>query len=143
MKQAPFIIERVYQAPVEKVWQALTDKKKMKEWYFDLSEFKPEVGFEFTFFGGTEEKQYKHLCKVTAAVPNKKIAYTWRYEGMEGNSEVSFELFEEGPQTRLVLTHTGLETFPKGDPNFARESFSAGWTDLIGRMLPDYLAKHS
>jgi uncharacterized protein YndB with AHSA1/START domain len=142
MKQQPFVIERVYQAPVEKVWQALTDKKKMKEWYFDLAEFEPEVGFEFSFWGGAEDKQYLHLCKVTAAIPNKKIAYTWRYEGYEGNSEVSFELFAEGDQTRMILTHTGLESFPKDDKNFARESFAAGWTELMGTLLPNYLTKH-
>ena len=30
----------------------------MKQWYFDLAEFKPEVGFKFQFMGGTEDNQY-------------------------------------------------------------------------------------
>jgi uncharacterized protein YndB with AHSA1/START domain len=46
----PFTIERTYSASVKKVWEAITDKAKMKQWYFDLSEFKPEVGFEFFIF---------------------------------------------------------------------------------------------
>ena len=44
----PFIIEQVYDAPIGKVWQALTDKDKMKEWYFpQLKKFEPVVGFKF------------------------------------------------------------------------------------------------
>ena len=26
-------------APVEKVWNALTEKEEMKKWYFDISDF--------------------------------------------------------------------------------------------------------
>ncbi len=44
MKTEPFVIERTYNAPISKVWKAITDKEEMKEWYFDLAEFKPEVG---------------------------------------------------------------------------------------------------
>ena len=51
MKTEPFVIERTYNVSIDKVWQAITDKEKMKQWYFDLSDFKPEVGFEFTFPG--------------------------------------------------------------------------------------------
>ena len=50
---------------------------------------------------------FVHLFKVTEVVPQKKLAYTWRYKDFEGSSLVSFELFEEGDKTRLRLTHTG------------------------------------
>ena len=58
--QAPFVIERVYRAPVEKVWKSITDKDQMKQQYFDLDEFWPEVGFEFNFDGGKDDKVYHH-----------------------------------------------------------------------------------
>jgi uncharacterized protein YndB with AHSA1/START domain len=54
MDAQPFIIERTYATPVGKVWEALTDRYKMEQWYFKLKEFKPEVGFEFSFIGGSE-----------------------------------------------------------------------------------------
>lgn len=141
MNNEPFVIERTYNAPVERVWKALTDKQQMKQWYFDLSEFKPEVGFEFTFDGGSEEKTYKHLCKVLEVIPNKKLSYSWRYKDYEGNSVVSWELFDEGDKTRLRLTHTGLETFPQVSKDFARESFAQGWTYIAGTSLKNYLEK--
>ena len=136
----PFVIERTYNAPIEKVWNALTDKDQMKKWYFDLAEFKPVVGFEFQFYGqGHKGEQYLHLCKVTQVIPGKKISYTWSYDKYEGVSEVSFELFAEGDKTRLKLTHEGLETFPSNNPDFAKQSFSDGWTMLIGTLLKDFI----
>jgi uncharacterized protein YndB with AHSA1/START domain len=140
MNEDPVIIERSFNAPAERVWKAITDKEEMKKWYFDLAEFKAEPGFEFQFEGGTETKKYLHLCKVTEAFPNKKLAYTWRYDGYEGNSFVTFELFPNGEKTKLMLTHAGLESFP-AIPDFAKENFVQGWTDIIGRSLKEYLEK--
>src|SRR3954471_3794897 len=104
------IMERILDAPVAKVWKALTDVHQMREWYFDLKEFKPEVGFEFDFVVEHKGRSYHHLCRVTEALPQRKIAYSWRYNGEVGDSLVTFELFSEGTKTRLRLTHEGLET---------------------------------
>ena len=73
MKQEPFVIERTYNAPVSKVWKAISDKTQMKEWYFDVSDFKPRVGFEFQFTGENEGKIFVHLCKVVEVENEKKI----------------------------------------------------------------------
>ena len=127
------IIERTFTAPVARVWKALTDVEEMRRWYFDLEEFKPEVGFEFEFIFEHEGMKYHHLCKITEVIPQKKLAYTWRYKGHEGDSLVTFELFAEGEKTRLKLTHEGLETFPKL-PAFARENFKQGWTSIASEL---------
>ena len=139
MKSEPIIIERVYDAPIEKVWKAITDRDQMKQWYFDLQSFKPEVGFEFQFTGGNEDRTYIHICKVLEVIDRKKLKYSWRYEGFEGNSFVSFELFPEGEKTRLKLTHEGLETFPADTPDFDKKNFVAGWTEIIGSNLKKFV----
>jgi uncharacterized protein YndB with AHSA1/START domain len=64
MKQEPFVIERTFNAPIKKVWKALTDVNEMRQWYFNIAAFKPEVDFEFVFTGGSPEKSYLHKCKV-------------------------------------------------------------------------------
>lgn len=138
-KDAPLVIERTFDAAVDRVWQAITERSLMKQWYFDLAEFKPEPGFEFQFYGGTEERRYLHLCKVVGVIPLKKITYSWRYDGYEGNSFVTFELFDEGMKTRLKLTHEGLGSFPKSNPDLARGNFVEGWTSLIGTSLKEFL----
>jgi len=132
------IVERTFDAPVMRVWKALTDVSEMRQWYFDLKDFKPEVGFEFEFVVEHEGTTYHHLCRVTEVIPQKKIAYTWRYHGHEGDSLVTFELFPEGEKTRLKLTHEGLDSFPK-TAAFARENFEKGWTQLIGSELKQFV----
>lgn len=142
MSTMPFTIERVYNAPSDRVWEAITDKDKMKQWYFDLSEFKPEIGFEFQFYGqGHKGEQYLHVCKITDVEPGRKLRYSWSYKGYEGMSYVTFELFPEGDKTRLKLTHEGLETFMTTNPDFAKESFMKGWTELIGTYLKNFVEK--
>ncbi|MDQ6479848.1 SRPBCC domain-containing protein [Dyadobacter sp. LHD-138] len=134
----PFVVESTYRAPVGKVWQAITDNAKMRQWYFDIAEFKPEVGCEFEFYGENEGVKYRHLCIVTAVEKEKKLAYSWRYDGYPGNSLVTFTLFPEGDKTRIKLTHEGLETFPDLK-DFKRENFAAGWNEIIGTMLKEYV----
>src|SRR3569833_1988842 len=139
MKDEPFVIERTLNAPPEKVWQAITDREKMKQWNFAIAEFKPEVGYEFTFTGGTPENCYLHLCKITKVDPGRILQYSWRYDGYTGNSFVTFELTPEGNATKLKLTHEGLDTFPADNADFARGNFVEGWTYLIGKSIKEFV----
>jgi len=134
----PLIIERTFDAPGAVVWTALTDVEAMRRWHFDLPDFKAEAGFEFEFTVEHEGFTYRHLCRVTEVSPQRKIAYTWRYDGHSGDSLVTFELFPQGDKTRVRLTHSGLETFPRL-PAFARSNFERGWTELVGASLKDYV----
>ena len=138
MSNKPVVVEITYNVAVEKVWNAITVNDEMKKWYFDIASFKPEIGFEFEFTGGNENKIFLHLCKVTEVVPGKKLVYSWRYDGFDGISYVHFELSDLDDQTRLVLTHTGLESFPPV-PDFAKDNFVAGWNYILGTSLKNYL----
>jgi uncharacterized protein YndB with AHSA1/START domain len=138
----PIMIERIFNAPVPRVWQALTDVDQMREWYFDLKEFKAQIGFEFDFVVDHEGNSYHHLCRVTEVIPERKIAYTWRYKGEPGDSLVTLELWPEGERTRLKLTHTGIETFPK-TPAYARKNFEAGWNTIVNSELRQFVEKQT
>ncbi|MFZ1978023.1 MAG: SRPBCC domain-containing protein [Bacteroidota bacterium] len=141
MKNESFVIERTYNAPILKVWKAITDRNNIKQWYFDIAEFKPEKDFEFRFSGGTENRKYMHLCKVTEIIIGRKLTYRWRYDGYEGDSVVTYELFEEAEKTRLKLIYIGLESFPTDNPDFAKERFAEGWTYIIGTSLERFSEK--
>lgn len=140
MTTESIVIERTFEAPIAQLWKALTDVEEIRQWYFDLKEFNPEPGFEFEFVVEHEGISYHHLCRVTEVIPEQRIAYTWRYKGEPGDSLVTFELFPEGNKTRLKLTHTGIETFPK-TPAYARKNFEAGWTAIVGSELKEFVEK--
>lgn len=134
-------LERIYEAPIETVWEALTEKEQMKHWYFDVSDFKAEPGFTFHFTGGDDQVKYLHLCEVIEADKPNRLSYTWRYENIEGTSLLTFELFAESAnKTRLKLTHSGLN-FKTDDPNFKPSSFNAGWTEITGTSLRNFVEK--
>jgi uncharacterized protein YndB with AHSA1/START domain len=132
------VIERTFNAPVGRVWMALTNVEQMRHWFFDLEDFKPNVGFEFEFVVEHEGSSYHHLCCVTEVVPEKKIAYSWQYKGEQGCSLVAIELSAEGKMTRLRLTHSGIESFPK-TPAYSRKNFETGWTAIIGSELKNFV----
>jgi len=136
LAKTPIIIERVFDAPRDIVWKAITDPNQMRQWYFGpLNSFKPEVGFETQFTVRHNEKDHLHIWKVTQVVPGKKIAYNWKYGGKPGESSVSFELFPEGNKTKLKLAHEGLETFlPEANPELARGNFVQGWTHFTSAL---------
>ena len=143
METKPLIVERSFKASIEKVWKAITDKDQMKEWYFELKEFNAEKGFKFQFTGGDEKEQYLHQCEVIIADAPNKLSYSWTYpEHNNGYSVVTWELFKEGEnKTRLKLTHEGLDTFPKDQPNFAVASFTEGWNNILGASLKKFVEK--
>lgn len=141
MENKPLIIEQEFRAPVELLWRAITDKELMKKWYFDIPDFKLELGAKFHFEGSAEETCYVHLCEILEIVPFKKLKYSWKYEGYKGLSFVTFELEPIGNITKLKLTHEGLETLPSENAHFKKDNFTQGWKFLIQESLPQYLGK--
>ena len=122
-----------YNVPIEKVWQDLTDKDKMKKWYFpQLQKFEPIVGFKFQFDDNSAEYQKEWI--VTKVAEGKTLSHSWAYRNYPGSSEVTFDLFADGNKTRLGVTQTGLESFPN-DHHFKRERFEWGWDNLLGQNL--------
>ena len=122
-----FVITQVLNAPIDLVWEALTDAQLLRQWCPYFPDFRPEVGFESRFLlGSDKDHQYLHIVHVTEVVEKKKLSYTWRYNGYAGNSLVTFELAKEGSGTKLVFTHEIIEPFPD-DPAFAKENFAEGW----------------
>lgn len=129
----PLVKEFEYKAPIENVWQALTDVAKMKQWYFpQLQKFEPVVGYPFQFDDGNSGYQKEWI--VTKVKANKTLAHSWTYKGYPGSSEVIFDLSADESKTRLRVTQTGLESFPN-HPHFKRERFEWGWDNLLGQNL--------
>jgi len=139
----PIILEQTYNAPVSVVWKALTDPAQMREWYMPhISDFKPEVGFKTEFTVHHDGKDYPHIWQVTEVEKKKKISYEWLFGGNPGHSVVTFELTPVGVKTKLVFTHTGIESF-RGDINVGlkRENFMEGWTQLVHQLLKNFVEK--
>jgi uncharacterized protein YndB with AHSA1/START domain len=140
MNTEPIIVEETYRAPIERVWDAITSKDQMRKWFFEsINDFVPQVGFYTKFDVSSGEKNYLHVWRVMEVVPNQRLTLEWKYGGYPGDSFVTFELSRSGEGTHLKLTHLGLDTFPRDDPAFTRDSCIQGWNYFLCQRLKEFL----
>lgn len=140
ISDAPIIVEQIFDKPVNDVWKAITDVDQMKLWFFEnIPDFKAEVGFKTQFNVEAPSRDFMHLWTISEVIPNRKIVCNWKYEGLQGSSFVTFELFEKEEQTKLVLSTKVVEDFDGSIPEFERESGVEGWTYFIKNRLAEYL----
>jgi uncharacterized protein YndB with AHSA1/START domain len=124
------VVERTINAPPARVWRALTDPAELKEWLPFMANFKLLVGNELRFkLGKDRDHQYLHVSKLIEFTREEKLVYGWRYDGHDGNAEITYELAPMGHgSTKLRLTCQITEPFPADNPDFATSNFEEGWT---------------
>jgi uncharacterized protein YndB with AHSA1/START domain len=112
-------IERLLPGPAERIWDYLTRSDKRRQW-LAAGPMEPRVGGRVEHLFRHEElssepapERFRDMQsspvmrgEVTECDPPRLLAYTWPGDG--GSSEVTFELFPEGANTLLVLTHRRL-----------------------------------
>lgn len=141
MEKGPVVKEVILNASVDKVWRAITDTKKMKEWYFNIEEFIAQPGFQFKMYGEKKGVKFPISCTVKEVEQNKKLSYTWNYDDFPAETLLIFELKENGDQTVLRLIHDGLENIPPGNTDVSVENHRDGWEFIIGTSLKQYVEK--
>ena len=140
MNQGIVQTEQDFNVAPEILWSAITDPVKMKEWFFsNIPAFRAEKGFSVSFDVKANDKIFEHQWKIIRVVPGRLIRYQWKYGDYPGNSQVTFEIFGEYPSSKLTLTHEGIDSFPRGIPEFSRESCKQGWDYFIRDRLKKYL----
>lgn len=138
----PLKYERVFNNPIAKVWEAISNRESLKKWYFDFAEdFSLIIGTEFHWSAGSPEgKQWPHKGVITEVIEGKKLAHTWEYPGYEGKGEVVWELTElSATQTKLNLTFIILNPFDTREEDLARKNFRGGWENILFTSLTEFL----
>ncbi len=129
-------------APVGKVWKALTDKNELKEWMLMPTTFEPVVGKEFTFKAeGMENWDGYFHCKVKEVEINKKLVYTWNSGMINADTLVTILISEKGGQTELTLIHTGWENVPAEIRQQRIEGHTKGWELRFVQNLKEVAGK--
>ncbi|UOE42000.1 SRPBCC domain-containing protein [Chryseobacterium suipulveris] len=134
------VVKQRVNAPVEKVWNALTDKAQMKEWYFDIPDFELGLHNEFNFYEPGDAKKFHHHGEILEIIPQSKLKHSWSYpEYSKDKTLVKWELEPDGEGTMVTLTHKGLENFDHLGLDFATSNFEDGWKEIVGKALKDYV----
>jgi uncharacterized protein YndB with AHSA1/START domain len=123
-----------YRHPIDRVWQALTDREALAAWLMP-NDFAPVLGHEFTY--RTEPRPgfdgIVH-CKITELDPPRRLAYHWRGGPLDTMLTFTLEPFEGG--TRLVVEHTGFEGLRA---IMVSAILDAGWGKMYKQRLPAVL----
>jgi len=121
-------VEITINAPLVKVWEALTSPRLIKEYLFGtdvVTDWK--IGSPIIWKGVWQGKAYQDKGKILQVVPNKLLETTY-WSGMAGLADipenykkVTYELMEIGDNTKLTLTQDNNVT--EEDKNHSEQNW--------------------
>ena len=136
-------LERLLDASVATVWRYLTEAELRREWFMGGTDAAPGADFELVTDHdnlSSDEVPYpdSHECyrgmvwkeRVLRFEPPRLLETS--FQGGK-NGKVTYELFEDGNRTRLVLTHSGIVS------GTGAHDFGGGWHSHLG-VLQERLA---
>lgn len=131
-KVATIEVDQFLPHSVEVVWEAITDREQLAEWFM-ANDFSPEVGHRFFLdtgpWGITE-------CEVLEVAPQRLLRYSWRNGPLD--TEVTWRLVPEGRGTRLFVEHAGFD--PEDPPQTqAFNRMAGGWDTVVLNALASHL----
>ena len=135
-------LERLLPGPIERVWAYLTESEKRGKWFASgPMDLKPGGKLTFHFHhsqltGNTDPtpERFKDCADMTSngqvirCEPPHVLAFMWNEESGD-QSEVTFELTEQGKQVLMVVTHRRLQTRKE------MVSVGSGWDVHIGVLI--------
>lgn len=130
--EEPIRLERLLSAPVEDVFDAMTDPARMADWFSPIGraevEADPVVGGRLHVVMVDGGVRIEHDGEFLDLRRPTRLAFTWRSRYTDDRATVvTVELSDEDGRTRLVLEHSGL--LPD-----ARESHEGGWGGILDRL---------
>jgi uncharacterized protein YndB with AHSA1/START domain len=148
-------LERMLDAPPQTVWRYLTEAELRGQWFMGGTDARPGSEFDLLVDHdklSDEDVPYpESYAAFKGAVWSEKVI---RFEPPRlletsfqsgKNGTVTYELFPDGERTRLVLTHSGIES------GTGAQDFGSGWNShltvlqerLAGRSVRDFWALHA
>jgi len=130
------VVDEVLPHAPETIWKALTTGELIGRWLMTPNGFEAVKGKRFTF-QTTPAGAWDGVihCEVLEAVPNERLAYTWRsgHRDNAGYGSVldtvaTFILSRVENGTRLRVVHSGF-VLPKNDTAF--RSMGDGWKRCV------------
>jgi uncharacterized protein YndB with AHSA1/START domain len=122
--------EIVINAPVAKVWEHITDSKKIAGW-FKPNNFEAKVGASFSI--ECHEEDGRVFGVVKEIVPQTKLVYSFQSKMTKVETLVTITLAVEGKSTRLTLVHSGWDALPPDDQGISDE-FDGGWGGFLKNL---------
>lgn len=113
-------------APVEKVWQALTESSIIAKWGGGPARMNDKVGTKFSLWGGDIHGKNIEVVK------NKQLVQEWFGGEWRNASKVTFTLTEKDGNTEVNLLH---EDIPDGEVKDIAEGWNIYYLGPMKELL--------
>lgn len=120
--------EYLINAPIEEVWEALTEPKIIDMWGGGPAKMKAEENYEFSLWGGDIHGKNIKVAK------GKTLKQEWYSGKWQKPSIATFNLSEKGEKTKVELIHNDV-------PENETKDISDGWKDYYMGPLKRLLEK--
>ncbi len=131
------IKQKSFDQSIDKVWKAISEGDEISKWFIQ-ADFKPEVGYKYTFTASEE-----HGGTVVKGTVLEATPYTLKYSWVVGDSPIEtavlWKLERNSNQTKLILEHSGISKFGGETAIEMFNHFSGGWDACI-EGLTQYFA---
>ncbi|MGZ3770442.1 MAG: SRPBCC family protein [Bdellovibrio sp.] len=123
------------------IWNALTDRGELENWWSEDIVLEPKVGGAFRE-PWEDDNGKKQLAsgKVTALKKEQFIRFTWKEKDWpkEAVTTCTFEIKDNGKNRTLTVRHDGWESVPESKRAQLLKDFKIGWTYHL-KELKSYL----
>ena len=101
-------IERVFDAPRERVWKAFTDPKLVAQWWgrgnkLDVKQMDFRVGGRWNYVEHAPHGDFEFFGTYTKIVPIERIEFTFGFTGMDGEGPCIVEMHDLGNGKTLIV----------------------------------------
>jgi len=110
-------IERIFNAPRDRVWKAMTDPKLVAQWWgrgnkLVIERFEVERGGHWRFVEHSDHGTHGFEGRYAEVTPPEKVVQTFEWDGMPGHVALETMTLEDlgDGRTRLVTTSLFLTT---------------------------------
>ena len=129
------IKEQFFPHPIKSVWNAITLGEELSAWFIK-ADFKPEVGYRYTFQSSGEDCTEIH--GVVKQADPYTLVYTWIVADTNVETTVTWSLKDHKEGTQLYLEHSGIAGYGGDTAVKMFNSFDGGWSNCVN-LLATYL----
>jgi uncharacterized protein YndB with AHSA1/START domain len=108
-----FRVERVFDAPVERVWQAFTDPALVAQWWgrgneLVIERMEVECGGHWRYVEHASDGEHGFEGRYREVTPPTRLVYTFEWDGMPGHVAIDTVVLEDLGRDRTKVITTSL-----------------------------------
>jgi uncharacterized protein YndB with AHSA1/START domain len=130
-------IERTFNAPADKVFEAWTSAEVLRRWWHaehswetPIAEVDARVGgaIRLVMRNPADGSEYAGRGQYTVVDPPRRLAFSWTWESEASRRQlVEIELIDHGERTTVVMTNTGI-------PEAETDEYRDGWQNSFDNL---------